>query len=481
MAVLPNPVWYHAGMTRSNIHLYWQSRIGWIPFAHVVRVIGIVLLLWLMFQTALPGYAHIPAQTVPGNGPVYAVAIESTLNQATISFVRRSLQVAEAARANALIITLSTGGGVLRDLRPLAAELVAAEVPVIVFISPAGTQAGAPGAFLASAAHISAMAPQTSFGSAYPLVQLDAALSRSSSALVADSVADQLRDWNRARNRNLAWIEQAVQQGAILTNQQAIALTPPAVDLVAADQQQLFTLLDGRVIVLANGASVQLATMAQQPTRISPSFTESIWQLLAEPNTVFALLVLGALAIYLEFAAPGTSFFAGVGVILLITAGIGLLALPVQWWAIGLIVLGLLLIGLEFAVTSHGGLTIAGLVLLTAGGLTMVDPLQAPGAGVALWAVLSIVIGLGGILLLGFMLALQVRKQPTSTGSESMIGRLAEVRQRLDPQGMVFVEGALWQAVSEDGAVEIGDWVRVTAVHRLRLLVKPVDTDKVTS
>ncbi|MEO7911382.1 MAG: NfeD family protein [Roseiflexaceae bacterium] len=37
---------------------------------------------------------------------------------------------------------------------------------------------------------------------------------------------------------------------------------------------------------------------------------------------------------------------------------------------------------------------------------------------------------------------------------------------------MVFVEGALWQAISEDGPAEIGDWVRVTAIHDLRLVVR---------
>ena len=433
-----------------------------------------LLALTALFCGALWATVPTQAQTSAGGGPVYAISVEGTLTTATINYVKRALQVAEAARANGLIITLSSNGGVLRELRPLAAQIVDAEVPVIVYIAPAGTQAGAPGAFLASAAHISAMAPQTSFGSAYPLTQLDAALSPASGALVADSIADQLRDWNRAHNRNIAWIEQAVQTGAILTNEQAIATTPPAVDLIAADQQQLLTLLDGRVITLANGARVQLTTLGKQPQVIAPSLSEQIWQLLAEPNTIFALLVLGALAIYLEFAAPGTTFFAGVGVVLLIAAAIGLIALPVQWWAIGLVLLGLVLIGLEFIVISHGGLTIAGLVLLGAGGLSLVDPLQAPGAGVAPLAVGGVVFGLASVLVAGFVLAFRVRSRPAATGSESIVGRLAEVRQRLDPQGMVFVDGALWQAVSEDVVVEAGDWVRVVSVHRLRLIVRAV-------
>jgi membrane-bound serine protease (ClpP class) len=46
---------------------------------------------------------------------------------------------------------------------------------------------------------------------------------------------------------------------------------------------------------------------------------------------------------------------------------------------------------------------------------------------------------------------------------------------------MVFVEGALWQAISENGSVEVGDWVRVTAVHDLRLVVRPLGNEEVKS
>jgi membrane-bound serine protease (ClpP class) len=58
-----------------------------------------------------------------------------------------------------------------------------------------------------------------------------------------------------------------------------------------------------------------------------------------------------------------------------------------------------------------------------------------------------------------------------------MIGKLAEVRRRLDPEGMVFVEGALWQAVSEDGVAEAGDWVRVVSMRDLRLIVRRINGD----
>jgi membrane-bound serine protease (ClpP class) len=42
---------------------------------------------------------------------------------------------------------------------------------------------------------------------------------------------------------------------------------------------------------------------------------------------------------------------------------------------------------------------------------------------------------------------------------------------------MVFVDGALWRAISEAGPIEAGEWVRVVAVHQLRLIVRPLERD----
>lgn len=67
------------------------------------------------------------------------------------------------------------------------------------------------------------------------------------------------------------------------------------------------------------------------------------------------------------------------------------------------------------------------------------------------------------------------RDQPVRTGSEELVGALAEVRSTLDPEGQVWLEGALWRArLSSDGApAQLGDRVRIDAVEGLTLLVSP--------
>jgi membrane-bound serine protease (ClpP class) len=55
---------------------------------------------------------------------------------------------------------------------------------------------------------------------------------------------------------------------------------------------------------------------------------------------------------------------------------------------------------------------------------------------------------------------------------ESLIGKGAEVRQALTPDGMVFVDGELWHAESESGTIAAGEHVVVTGQEGFALRVK---------
>lgn len=67
------------------------------------------------------------------------------------------------------------------------------------------------------------------------------------------------------------------------------------------------------------------------------------------------------------------------------------------------------------------------------------------------------------------------REQPVRGGHEELIGSSAEVRTSLDPEGQVWIAGALWRArLSGDGGPRRpGDKVTVEAVEGLTLVVRP--------
>jgi membrane-bound serine protease (ClpP class) len=65
------------------------------------------------------------------------------------------------------------------------------------------------------------------------------------------------------------------------------------------------------------------------------------------------------------------------------------------------------------------------------------------------------------------------RGQRTKTGD--LIGARAEARSTIDPEGQVWIEGALWRARLADGGspARLGDRVRVEAIEGLTLVVRP--------
>jgi len=89
-------------------------------------------------------------------------------------------------------------------------------------------------------------------------------------------------------------------------------------------------------------------------------------------------------------------------------------------------------------------------------------------------------IALGVLSIVGFWFVTRKvieahRAEPVRTGSEELIGSLAEVRSTLDPEGQVWAGGTVWGArlTGGDGPARLGDRVRIEAIDGLTLVVRP--------
>jgi membrane-bound serine protease (ClpP class) len=424
----------------------WQVAGGWA----VARIVALLVALLALVAVAGPPWA----MAAQGRGPIYTLTLDGVVSRYSVGYLERALREAEAANAEALIIQLSATGAVLRDARAFADQLARARVPVVVHVAPPGTRSGAAGVWLLAPAHVAAMAPNTSFGIVEPLVRPDPNASDATRELLYTEAIAQLGAWSRERGRSDAWVEQAVREGIVINNEQALASTPPAIDLVARDLNELLTTLEGRAVTLEGGETRTLSVLGRAPQPLAPTAWEQL------------------LLFYAEFVTPGVGVLAGLGIVLLLASGVGLIALPVRWLAVLGLVVAFGLIVADLYAPSHGAFTLVGAVILVLSTLNLFDSAQAPGVGVALWAIALVVVLLIAFAATGIYLVLRTRGTPVTTGQEGLVGRLAEVRKRLDPEGMVFVEGALWRAISENGEVEPGEWVRVTGVYDLRLTVR---------
>jgi membrane-bound serine protease (ClpP class) len=136
-----------------------------------------------------------------------------------------------------------------------------------------------------------------------------------------------------------------------------------------------------------------------------------------------------------------------------------------------LLVLALVLFIAEAHVPS-GILGILGIAALVGAGLVY----RHEGHRLPVVVIVAVAVLLGVLVLLASRKVLHAyRNEPVRTGYEEMAGATAEVRSPLDPEGQVFVQGAIWHARLRggEGQVPVGGRVRVESVDGLTLLVRP--------
>jgi len=123
-----------------------------------------------LFLAAVMLAALVPALPARAAEPHVLVAtLNGVINPITDSYISKAVDRAVAGHANALIIQMDTPGGLDTSMRNIIKKMLAAPLPVVVFVSPSGARAASAGLYITEAADIAAMAPGTNIGSAHPV------------------------------------------------------------------------------------------------------------------------------------------------------------------------------------------------------------------------------------------------------------------------------------------------------------------------
>src|SRR2546421_4292219 len=86
-------------------------------------------------------------------GPrVYVLRVDGVISPAAAIYVRRGIDEAQRAGAEALVIELDTPGGLMKSMDEITKALLGSPVPVIVYVSPSGARAASAGLFIVYAA-----------------------------------------------------------------------------------------------------------------------------------------------------------------------------------------------------------------------------------------------------------------------------------------------------------------------------------------
>jgi membrane-bound serine protease (ClpP class) len=401
---------------------------------------------------------------------VVSIHVDATINPAVASFIRSAIEKAKREKAQCLVIHLNTPGGLLKSTRVIVGDIIESPVPVIVYVSPPGAQAGSAGVFITMSAHIAAMAQGTNIGAAHP-VGMQGGMDTTMSEKVTNDAVAFIRTIAEKRNRNAEWAENAVRNSVSVTA--TVALQQQIVDLIANDDQELLQQLDGKVVHLNSGA-VTLRTKSAKLQGYEMSVIEKLLNILSDPNIAYILLMLGFYGLMFELYNPGAILPGVVGVICLVLAFYSLNTLPINYAGLALILFALLLFILEIKITSHGVLAIGGIVSLLLGSMMLIRR-GAGAVGQISWVVIIATTAVTALFFL-FVIGMGLRAQRLKpvTGSESMIGETGEAREELNPLGMVFLHGELWQAESLSGEIKQGEKIRVTGMKGFKLFVEKV-------
>jgi membrane-bound serine protease (ClpP class) len=409
----------------------------------------------------------------PASAEILKVVLNDTIQPITAEYIARALDEAKLRNDQAVLIEISTPGGLLDSTRKIIEKISNSPVPVILYVAPTGSRAGSAGIFILESADVAAMAPGTNAGAAHPVLLFGPVTEKTDDEMkrkIENDTAALMRSIVSRRGRNVEVAESAVLESKSFTDQEALA--QHLIDYVAPSEQDLFRQIDGKPIKRFDGKIVTLALTGQPIVPFEMTLKQHILDYLMDPNISFLLLAIGALALYIEFNHPGAVVPGTVGVVFILLAAFALNLLPTRFAALGLILGAFALFAAEAKFATHGVATIGGIALLTMGGLLLVDS-PIPEMRVHLVTALAISIPLGLITAFLMTIALRARRNKVVTGSQGMIGETGIAQTTLSPQGKVFVHGELWDAVSSHDT-PIGQLVVVRQVDGLTLQVDPL-------
>jgi membrane-bound serine protease (ClpP class) len=437
--------------------------------AAAVAITGLLLVL----QPALASTAQEEERA-----PVVIVELDGAIDRVSERYLERAIEAANDDGATAIIIELDTPGGLLDSTRSMVGDILASDVPVIVYVSPVGAQAASAGTFISASAAWLAMAPSTNIGAASVVGSGGEDLPDTLDKKVTEDTTAFIRSIAAERDRNADALEATVLDATAYSAREAVEIG--IADEIATDIGALLLSLDGRVLDGAAGPRI-VVTEGAPIDNVGMSLVEKLLAFIADPNIAFLLISLGSLAVIAEIYTAGLGIAGILGGTALIVGFAGVGNLPFSWAGVALLAASIILFALEAQAPGFGIFGTAGTVTLILGGLFLVGffgPPDLPGGspGVNRW----ILIGVGAFVgLLVILFGREIRKSRhdegyvSPTSDAALQGSFGQVASRLDPSGEVVVSGEVWEAeLLAGGFANVGERVRVAQRRDNCLLVE---------
>ncbi|HEX2028123.1 MAG TPA: NfeD family protein [Nitriliruptorales bacterium] len=426
------------------------------------RLVALVALALAATVLALPAHA---AQTTDDGRVVDILELSGPIDPPTLAAIGELIEDANVRAAELVVLTIDAPGAVAVDVADVVRPLVESQVPVAVWVGPGEAQAGGAASFLVAAAHVRAMSSRATLGPACP----------ASTASPCDPATDALA------RRLLGGVEAGAPDEAGWPRDEPVGARLAAergpVHLVVDGREPLLIELDGRQVETADGVRTLRLRSDEVTVRLHElgPLRRTLHATLT-PSLAYLLVVASLLLLLFELFQPGFGVAGVAGLLLLPLTVYGLIVLPVAWWALALLVVGLLLLALDLALAGLGWPTLVG-TAVTAVGSWFLFGVDTPLA-LSPWLVGVVVATCVLFFVVVMTVVLRAQAGPDVDAAPDLVGQIGVVRSTMNPEGHVFVDGALWRGRwtgAETGRIRAGTTVRVRGVEGAVLLVDDAD------
>ena len=193
------------------------------------------------------------AQSTDGRFAAF-LDLDTAILPNSANFLSRGIDQAVDEGAELIIIQLDTPGGLLDTTRDMVSSILQSEIPVVVYVAPAGARAASAGTFITAAAHIAAMDSATNIGAASVVGSGGEDLPDTLKSKVTEDVAAFIRVIAEERGRNADVLQSTVLEAKSFTAKEA--LENNIIDIVADDIDDLLSQINGMTVELEQGNNV---------------------------------------------------------------------------------------------------------------------------------------------------------------------------------------------------------------------------------
>ena len=353
------------------------------------------VLVAVLLATSVPSTAAEPDAAQPkGHSKGILIRFEGPIVRMNQQYLYRKLEVAKQAGADLIVVEIDSPGGLLTESLDIASTLRDFDGAQVVAFVPKEALSGA--AIMALGCGRIVMAPNARLGDAGPIFQDEDFLFRHVPEKIRSDLALQVRDLALHWERSPALAEAMVDMDLVvypMTHRETGDVAYMSDAEIESDEEsdewekgkpvheskkgQFLEVNAHRAVELGLAEAVvadrdALARhfgLAGEFRVIEPGLTEAVVELLNRPVVTVALFIIGLVALYVEFSAPGV----GVGGL---TAGLCFALFfwgrffggTAEWLHVVLFVTGVIFILVEmFVIPGFGFAGVTGILLLVAG------------------------------------------------------------------------------------------------------------------